>query len=628
MAFVLAGSLEWHRGEEKMHKLMGASHDGNPTAPYLSPGAASLIQRCPLLVLGTLDKDGLPWTTVWGGQAGFAGPIAQSVIGINVAIGGAFDPVAETLLGGEKIGQIVKEEDGKGRLMSGLPVDFENRKRVKLMGRMVAGTMRGNDTENNDGNVSKTGHSHIQLAMQIDSSMGNCPKYLNKRHIIPNTPQPKLISDSPQLPQQAIDLLSRIDTLFVSSSHEQRSMDSNLRGGPPGFIRVLSNNPTGAVIVYPEYSGNRLYQTIGNLQTTPFAGYAFPDFDTGDILFATGKTEVLVGKEAADLLPRSNLAVKVTITAARYVEDGLTFRGEPGEPSPYNPPVRYLVSEKVTPGTRLSESLRTRVSLVKKEFITPSINRFRFKTSDHSVLPKWKPGQYATFSFRDELYMGYSHMKDDDPMSINDDYIRTFTIASHPGRNLAQNEFEIIARKKGNATSHLFRSNDRGGMELSLCGFDGNFQFAGATIDPDNNNGGDSLPVIPFIAGGIGITPVISQLPYIDVSRLRLFWSISIKDIGLVKDVFDQFPGLPEQTILFITSSSGDSELMIKEGDTIKLKAVSDSGVKIERRRLLHDDIRSLSDIETWYLCAGPGLKAAATNWLTGKKLVYEDFSY
>ena len=47
-------------------------------------------------------------------------------------------------------------------------------------------------------------------------------------------------------------------------------MGTNHRGGSPGFVRVASNKPGpgGCTLVYPEFSGNRLYQTLGNLYTT------------------------------------------------------------------------------------------------------------------------------------------------------------------------------------------------------------------------------------------------------------------------------------------------------------------------------------------------------------------------
>ena len=107
-------------------------------------------------------------------------------------------------------------------------------------------------------------------------------------------------------------------------------MDTNHRGGPPGFVRALSDD-TSTTLYWPEYSGNRLYQTLGNLQVTPLAGLCFPDFLTGDVLYVTGTTRILVGSDAADALPRSNLVVKLTVTAARLVTKGLPFQGALGK---------------------------------------------------------------------------------------------------------------------------------------------------------------------------------------------------------------------------------------------------------------------------------------------------------
>lgn len=446
----------------------------------------------------------------------------------------------------------------------------------------------------------------------LTAKKGNCPKYLNCKTIVPAELDPELVSESCHLPEAALALLNNADTLFISTSHHKSDMDTNIRGGPRGFVRVMTNDTSGAVLVYPEYSGNRLYQSLGNMQTTPLAGFAFPDFDSGNVLYATGKTEVLVGKDASNILPRSNLAVKVTVTSSKFVEKGLAFRGEAGVPSPYNPGVRYLATEKVTPGTQ-ETGPSVSVTLIKKVPLTPSINRFRFRVSDPKMVGKWTPGQYATLSFEDELDMGYSHMQDDDPTSINDDYIRTFTVSSYPLGNLPDNEFEITARKSGRVTNHLFRSNESAGIEAEFRGFGGDFKF-------EEKASGRPLP---FIAGGIGITPVIAQLPGIDISKLHLFWSLSVEDVGLAFDTFQQFTGLAKSTVLFLTGSESN----LPENDLEKLKSVLESGARIERRRLEAKDL-DVPGAEEWYLCAGPTLKTTVMNWLTGKRLVYEDFNY
>ncbi|PYH98798.1 oxidoreductase FAD-binding protein [Aspergillus ellipticus CBS 707.79] len=596
MPSVLTETPPFHDGERKMHDLLHVPPQDNPTVPSLGYGAGYLLRKAPLLAIGTVDDQGRLWTTVWGGEEGFANPVAQSTMEVHTPVDRCYDPVVGSLL------RDSAEDDG--RIWSGLIVDLEARRRAKLHGRQISGTL-GPKTES-----SMPGLGMVHLNLHIDASLGNCPKYLNKKHIVPALPAPKLISNSPQLPPEATSLLDRADCLFLSSTHDNMDMDTNIRGGPPGFVRLVSNEPSGAVFAYPEYSGNRLYQTLGNLQTNPSAGFVFPDFDNGNVLYVTGRTQILIGKDAAHVLPRSNLAVLVTVTEARYVERSLSFRGIPGEPSPYNPGVRYLATEKVDPTAPKDEDLSVTATLIKKEILTPNIYRFRFRISDRAKLGTWSPGQYATFSFHKELYMGYHHMQDDDPTSLNDDYVRTFTISSHP-QKLSSMEFEITARKHGNVTNYLFKTNERAGLEVPLKGIGGEFYV---------HQGRDDI--VPFVAGGIGITPVLAQLPVLDISRLRLLWSISIQDIGLVLDTFQQFPGLLQSTTLFVTGAD------LQDADVVRqYKAVIVSGTCVHRRRMEATDL-DLDLAEVWYFCGSPALKGPVLNWLTGKNVVFEDFNY
>lgn len=391
-------------------------------------------------------------------------------------------------------------------------------------------------------------------------------------------------------------------------------MDTNYRGGPSGFVRLVSNQPEGAVLVYPEYSGNRLYQSLGNLMMNHRAGLVFPDFETGDTVYMTVETEILINDEADAILPRSNLAVKMTAVEVRYVEKALAFRGIPIDMSPYTPAVRYLRSEKEWTLSTTTDGGQTSARLVSKEILSPSIARFRFKLSSATGnIPTYKPGQYAVFSFKDELDMGYSHMRDDDPLSLNDDYIRTFTVSSFPGtRGLPDNEFEITVRQNRNVTTHLFQWNSRTQIEVPMLGFGGNFQ-----VETHK-----AIDVVPFIAGGIGITPLLGQLPGLDISRLRLLWSISAMDIGAVEDVFQQFPNLATSTTVFITQTE-----KMNDADFSSLQDLEAAGIAIERRRMNAMDLTNISAY-TFYLCSGPSLQNSVLEWLNGKNVVYEEFTY
>ena len=607
MSFIYSEPMPWHEGEQRMHKLTKVEKRENPNSPCLTPGAANMIQRAPLLALGTVDGSGRPWATVLGGQTPVAQPVARSVIGIRTLVDSKTDPVIDILFKGRGDGEVVKEQ-GAGRMIAGLTIDLEKRQRVKLYGRLVAGALSSIGDVQDKYTSGSAGQ--VQLVVKIEQSLGNCPKYLNCKRIHPALPEPKLIADTPQqLPQKALDLLRNADLFFISTSDHDKDMDLNHRGGPPGFVRVEQNDET-TTIVWPEYSGNNLYQTLGNLQVSPRAGLVFPDFHTGDVLYVTGDTEVLIGKDADATLPRSKLAVKLKVAGARFVENGLAFRGETLERSPYNPTVRYLLSEKEVAAKEEQDS--TSVRLIGKEKLTPTIYRFRFTILDPAKAGKWKAGQYAALSFYDELYMGYSHMRDDDPRSLNDDFLRIFTISSHHNAGLPSEEFEITVRNVGNVTHFMSMQNPRCNLELPLRGFMGDF-----VIEQKENN------TTPFIAGGIGITPLLAAIPDLELARLKLFWTLNIKDIGLVHDTFHRFPFLAQSTHLFMTGDPSD----LSEEEEEKFVEVKRLASSFSHRRLQAADLSS-TEAEKWYLCTSSSLRASVLNWLAGKKAIYEDFSY
>lgn len=169
MAFYEADT-QWHEGEEKMHKLLRVPNQDNPTQPYLTPMASNVLIRSPLVALGTLDAQGRPWTTVLGGEAGFSRAIAQSIIGLKATVDLTYDPVVETLLGGNADGEVVQVK-GTGKMVGGLAIDLETRRRVKLYGRMVAGAL----------SATEKGIGEVQLVVKIEQSLGKNPSAISAR---------------------------------------------------------------------------------------------------------------------------------------------------------------------------------------------------------------------------------------------------------------------------------------------------------------------------------------------------------------------------------------------------------------------------------------------------------------
>ncbi|KAM3450427.1 hypothetical protein MY3296_006096 [Beauveria thailandica] len=621
----MPGRLETlHEGEAAMRALLRVPLGRNPTAAGLPPHYALRVAASPLAAVGTLDAKGRPWTALWGGARGFAELIAPGVLGLNSSVDTAHDPVYQALWGGEEAvrGGVVQPSDGAGKMMAALALDLESRDRVKLMGAMVAGSADVKDNK-------------LQMAFLVTESMGNCPKYLNRKRLqLREYGEDIEVVRSEQgriLPEQAIKLLDEADMFFLSST-DGASMDTNHRGGPPGFVRVLKNEADEAVLVYPEYSGNRLYQTLGNLKVNPLVGIVVPDFASSDVLYLSGSASILVGPAAAALLPRTPLAVQVTITAARLVRRGLPFCGTSLERSPYNPPVRHLLTERDAGPHRCTDRPGVMATLVDRKVLSPTVARFTFRLDGERDKMKWHAGQHVTLDFGDELDHGYAHMRDDDPQSLNDDFVRTFTVSNAPPEAATataateESELQITARRSGGpATGLLWRQNLRAPLAIPVLGFGGQESFRlPITTTTTTAAAADTPRQRPvFVAGGVGITPLLAQArAVLDAGvPLTLLWSLRGEDLPLAEDTFGRIEGLAAVTTLFC-SGGGDGE---EEGELRRRLGVK----RAQQRRMAEVDVKGLGGQGTrFYLCAGPALLRLLQGWLHGEDVVWEDFGY
>ena len=91
------------------------------------------------------------------------------------------------------------------------------------------------------------------------------------------------------LPAMA-EFIGRMEMLFVASSDAHGECDATLRAGPPGFIKVLDDR----TLAYPEYRGNGVMASLGNISENCHVGLLMVDFVQDLIgLHVNGKARIV-----------------------------------------------------------------------------------------------------------------------------------------------------------------------------------------------------------------------------------------------------------------------------------------------------------------------------------------------
>jgi len=84
---------------------------------------------------------------------------------------------------------------------------------------------------------------------------------------------------SGQLTPNMIEFIGRMEMAFIATSGRAGECDCSFRAGPAGFLRVLD----GRTIAYPEFRGNGVMASLGNVLQNPHIGMLMVDF-TRDLI--------------------------------------------------------------------------------------------------------------------------------------------------------------------------------------------------------------------------------------------------------------------------------------------------------------------------------------------------------
>src|SRR3954464_10655209 len=98
------------------------------------------------------------------------------------------------------------------------------------------------------------------------------------------------------LTPQMREFMARMTMGFIATSDRHVECDSSFRAGPPGFVRVIDEK----TVMWPEYKGNGVMASMGNILENPYVGILFVDFfETAVGLHVNGKA-TMVENEAVE----------------------------------------------------------------------------------------------------------------------------------------------------------------------------------------------------------------------------------------------------------------------------------------------------------------------------------------
>jgi hypothetical protein len=310
----------FHAGEIAVQRRAGvvdeAGQVGRIIADRIPPGLAPIVAEFRLAVAASIDAQGRVWASLLTGPAGFLQVLDETRLRLEGRFA-AGDPLPANLAARPEIGLLV--------------FDPEARRRARFNGK--ATLERGGG-----------------LVLEVDQVYGNCRKYIQSRRLredsdrwtgpsrVPPAPSaaagPGAPARAPELSAAQQARIAAADTFFIASAHPEGGADASHRGGRPGFVHVGGARS----LSFPDYAGNNMFNTLGNLAGDPRAGLLFVDFESGDLLQITGQARPVWEREAV-LRHRGARHVVVEYDVDEVIDTpaGSPLRWDLVEPSPFNP---------------------------------------------------------------------------------------------------------------------------------------------------------------------------------------------------------------------------------------------------------------------------------------------------
>lgn len=278
---------------------LGGIHETVP------PVAREFLAEQPMIVVGAADPAGRLWATQLTGEPGFLRVPDPRTLVID-ALPVPEDPLADVLGTAHSV------------RLGMIAIEPATRRRMRINGRA-----------HRDGDGLRVG---------LDQVIANCPKYLQKRdhrRAAAGEAEPRTVTTGSALDAAQQEAVRRADTFFIATASDDGDTDASHRGGNPGFVQVLS--PT--LLRWPDYVGNAMFLTLGNLLLNPAAGILVPDWKTGTALHLSGTARTVWDTEEVARTPGAQRLVEFFVEAVHEVSSASPLRWSKPGYSRFNPPV-------------------------------------------------------------------------------------------------------------------------------------------------------------------------------------------------------------------------------------------------------------------------------------------------
>jgi ferredoxin-NADP reductase/predicted pyridoxine 5'-phosphate oxidase superfamily flavin-nucleotide-binding protein len=508
----------FHRGEQHVQQRQGVRQQMERFGQqvirrHMPEQHRQFYGQLPFVFVGHSDASGRPWASILFNKPGFIQSSDAKHLTIHAA------PVA-----GDPLGDALKADTRLGLLGIELPT----RRRNRLSAHIIDTTPES-------------------IHLGIDQAFGNCPQYIQSRALrtLDTENQPAIdINDLAVLDDRAQTLITRSDTFFVASAIDgnsadvQSGADVSHRGGMPGFVRI--DNATTLTI--PDYLGNNHFNTLGNFIENPRAGLLFLDFENGHLLTLTGTVKIDWDAADAEHFEGAQRLWRFHLDHGRWINHALPLRWKLDEYSPNSLLTGTWQEAAKLRDVKAQRNLWLEYTVTDIVQESVSIKSFYLEPRGHTTA-KFEAGQFLT------VKAGIAGQEN----------IRTYTVSSAPSdvklRISVKRERIAIGDKPDGVFSNFLHDTLQVGDVINTKAPSGAFTL----------NASESRPAV-FLAGGIGITPVVAMARHAVIegarsSHMRPITLIAAAHNANERAFFSELTDLASQSAGFLRNFSALSEL-------------------------------------------------------------------